>query len=219
MKAIVFDLDGTLLDTKTYIVQSISSVLSEFNIKLVVPSSEISKYIYLSSIEDLFKRVMDECEYSKISQIKDYYIKHYYKEYANSSKLFDGVFELLNELKKDYKLFIATAKFTDCAKKELKNCGVSKFFNHIQGTDIGIPHKPNTHMLKMFADKFTLKPDEIIMVGDTGNDILFGKNFGSITIAVTYGIWTKEMFIRENIIPDHFACNILELKEKIKLFN
>lgn len=219
MKAIVFDLDGTLINTKSYIVKSIIETLKYFNIKLTVKNSEVDSFLYFSSMDDFFKRIMDESEYSKIGELKHYYITHYDKKAAGKASLYPGIFDLLLELKNKYKLFIATSKFTNCAIKELEENKVAKFFCEIQGTDFGIPYKPNTFILEKFSNTYNLKADEIIMIGDTGNDILFGKNFGTKTIAVTYGIWKKENFIRENIVPDYFASDAFGLKEKINLFN
>ena len=64
--------------------------------------------------------------------------------------------------------------------------------------------KPNPQMLLEICSNFKLRPDEVLMVGDTDRDVLFGKNAGCHTCVVHHGNWSKERFIRENIIPDFF---------------
>lgn len=217
VKALIFDLDGTILDTKSLILEALDSTFKILNIKIAKPDFE--KYLYFSSMNDYLQVVIDETEHQKINLIKNIYINYYNKNCVGRAKLFCGIDRLLENLNKDYLLLVATSKFTECAKKELKENDLDKHFQYIQGSDPNIPHKPDPYILNMFSKKYSLEPQEIIMIGDTGNDILFGKNFGTHTIAVSYGIWNRDAFKKQGITPDHFVDTVEDISSKIYLIN
>lgn len=217
IKAVIFDLDGTVLDTKSLIIEALENTFKILDVKVV--NNDFEKYLYFSRMNDYLEAVIDKTEYKRINTIKNFYINYYNKHCIGRAKYFKGVDSLLEKLEKDFLLLIATSKFTDCAKKELTDNNLDKHFTFIQGADSNIPHKPDPYILNMFSNKYNLEPETIVMIGDTGNDILFGKNYGTHTIAVTYGIWNKEAFKNQGIMPAYFAETVEEIYEKIYLIN
>ena len=204
VKGIVFDLDGTLIDSSTAILDSLFAATDYYNIKTVAKRQDA--YLFMGkSLNETLKIMMPDADHDTIHKVGKYYVEHYYEFCVKDAKLFSGVMETIISLyNKRVKLAVATAKHSDCAKAELKATGSDKYFRMIRGTDEGMISKPNPQMLLEICSNFKLRPDEVLMVGDTDRDVLFGQNAGCHTCVVNHGNWSKERFIRENIIPDFF---------------
>jgi len=80
----------------------------------------------------------------------------------------------------------ATTKSTETVRGILTQFGLAGFFDHIQGTD-GIPCKPAPDVLLLSLTRFGLRPEEVLMVGDSAPDIAAGRAAGVRTCAVTWG--------------------------------
>jgi len=204
IKAVVFDLDGTILDTKALIIEALIKTVERFKIKLKIENKKIGDYLYLNNMDSFLKAILKDEDLDNLNLFKKYYIDYYNKHCIGRACFYKGIDVLLNKLKYKFSLFIATSKYTICAKQELEHLSLASNFIEIYGTDFKTPHKPDPYILNLIANKYNLKAEEILMIGDIGTDILFGINFNTYTAAVTYGIWTKETFIAENIIPDYF---------------
>ncbi|MCX6112622.1 MAG: HAD-IA family hydrolase [Proteobacteria bacterium] len=212
IKGIVFDLDGTLIDSSKAILDSLFTATEYYNIKTAVKKDE--SYLFMGkSLTETLKIMIPDADHETIHKVGKYYVKHYYEFCVKDAKLFPGVMETIKTLyDKDIKLAVATAKRSDCAQAELIATGASEYFSVIRGTDEGVISKPNPQMLLEICANFKLKPENVLMVGDTDRDVIFGKNAGCHTCVVSHGNWTKERFVRENIIPDFFLDRFEDLQ-------
>ena len=209
--SVVFDLDGTLIDSSQGILDSLFKAMESYSIKPVITKLD-SHFFMGKSLTETLKVLMPYENNEILKKVGEYYVSHYHDNYMNNAVTFNGVVETITALhKKGIKLAVATAKHTYCAEAELKSSGIRNLFSVVKGTEGGVPAKPDPTLLFMVCSELKVTPVETLMVGDTDRDILMGQNAGSFTAAVTHGNWPKERFIKENILPDFFLDKFEEL--------
>jgi phosphoglycolate phosphatase-like HAD superfamily hydrolase len=197
---VIFDLDGTLIDSSQGILDSLFKAMEHFSIKPAITKLD-SHFFMGKSLTETLRILMPDQGPETLKKIGDHYVSHYSDNYMDKAVTFDGVADTIKKLhKKGYTLAVATAKHTYCAEAELTAAGIRDYF---------------TELLFRICRELDTDPSDVLMVGDTDRDVLIGRNAGTFTVAVTYGGWPKERFINENIIPDIFVDSFSELLEHL----
>lgn len=185
IKAVLFDLDGTLLDTNELIYKSFNYILNE-RLNMNIPKEDITK-LYGEPIETSLKRFFSN-EEDIINTIKEYR-KYNLEHHDNMCKAFDGVIELLKSLKsKNIKIAIVTSKRKDMAMRGLKISNILEYVDVIMSPEDTDKHKPDPQPAIRACEKLNVKPEEAIMVGDSSYDLLCGKDAGCLTCGVSYTV-------------------------------
>lgn len=182
---IVFDLDGTLLDTKEVIAKSLRELSSSFGVN--VRLEEIQKQVHLSPYAVV-------CEYISITR-SDFREKYWklYKENLESASTFQGIKELLEELRRrGYKIGIATSLPENYARSGLQATGIEEMVDCVVAYHDTERHKPHPEPVIKAARKLGLSPQETIYIGDRPDDIEAGKNAGAYTGAAIGGLGRNE---------------------------
>ncbi len=216
IKAVVFDLDGTILNTIIGIKDSVNAGLNKINAKLI--SEEETLQFIGDGLEQLLKRSIvhsrDESLNSKVKD-EDYhtdleeYVK-YYNEYRISKTVeFPGMTDTLLSLKdRGYMLFVLSNKIDRDVKAQMEY-----FFKDIFTEAIGesplVGKKPGTKGIEYIKGKYNLKNDEIIYVGDSHVDMEFSKNAKLKVIACMYGY--ERIYNIMDYHPDFIINNPKEL--------
>lgn len=208
ISTVVFDLDGTLVQSHTNIYKATMYAFEKLKIVDILPEKQFYNKIghHFEDIFADFRIVVDDFE----KFIKVY--KDAYFDFIDSSILYPNVEKVLDELKaQNFNIALLTTKGQDQADRIIDHFNLSQYFDYIMGRRLGIAHKPAPDMLLHICEKLNASPANVLMVGDTEMDILCGKNAGSRTCGVTYGYRTKEEL--QNLNPD-FVIN--ELNELLK---
>ncbi len=207
---IIFDLDGTLVDSKNDIIQAVNFTLRKIGVE-ERKSHEISSYIG-TGVHDLLKKSLggkkDLFFEKALSVFQEYFSTHY----ADTSILYPNVKKILNYFK-DKKKVIVTNRNHQFAVLTLKALGIYKYFIDVVGGDDVECSKPNACPLNKALSKFKVKKEKAIIVGDMDLDVLAGKEAGILTCAVTYGLGKKEDIVKAD--PDYIIDDIIELKKVI----
>ena len=189
--AVVFDLDGTLVNSLRDLADATNDALA----KMGKPGYEERAYRHLvgQGLRNLIKDALGGGEESLIDEgmrlFHEYYDVHMY----DHTGPYEGVVEMLKEVKKaGVKVGILSNK-PDCSTKEVSERLLSGIdFDAVFGAREGVPIKPNPQGLFDVLDHLGVKADECIYVGDSKVDMLTGKSAGLYTVGVTWGFRDEE---------------------------
>ncbi|MDX1809114.1 MAG: HAD family hydrolase [Sulfurospirillaceae bacterium] len=194
LKAVIFDLDGTLLDTLEDIAISVNYVLTKFKKELIA----VEKYKYLvgEGAKKLMQDVLPDEDKEGIDKALLLFEKHYAKQFDKNTKLYDGIGKLLTFLQtRGYKLAVLSNKpnaFTKkCVYKYLRNWS----FDAVYGIRENIPRKPSSAGVIAILNELNIKPSECLYVGDTKIDMITAKNAGITSIGVLWGFRDEEELV------------------------
>lgn len=190
MKAVFFDLDGTLIDSAEDLANSINFMLKSIGKNPY--DIELIKTWVGNGATMLVKRALsgsfevgdiDENEFKKALNI---FMEHYKNNLCIKTQMYPGVKETLDKLKAK-KLAIITNKPFKFVTPILKEFKIDGYFDLILGGDSLDEKKPSKKPLLFACEKLNVSPSDTIMVGDSKNDILAAKRAGIKSIAITHG--------------------------------
>ena len=187
-KGVIFDLDGTLLDTLKDLADAANAALAHFG----YPEHHQDEYRYFvgEGLKTLTKRILPDSASGEEAIIR--YMKKFgevYKEnWKNHSKPYPGIPEMLAHLKdKDLQLAVLSNKPHEFTKICVEEFFEKDLFSFVFGQRDGIPKKPDPAGAVELARRMGLASDEIVYVGDTATDMQTGNSAGMKTIGVRWG--------------------------------
>ena len=190
-KYILFDLDGTLTDPGLGITNAVMYALKKFNIE-VPDRTELYKFIgppLLDSFEKYYGMSKEE------SQLALQYYREYFKPYGlYENTVYDGIEELLSELKEEgKKLILATSKPEPFAVEILRHFGLDKYFDFVGGATMDEKRVKKAEVIRYALESCGISElSSAIMVGDREHDVLGAKEVGMKSIGVLYGYGCRE---------------------------
>ncbi|MCF7916914.1 MAG: HAD-IA family hydrolase [Candidatus Omnitrophica bacterium] len=208
---VIFDLDGTLIDSKQDIIAAVNYTLEKTG-NDSKSAQEITPFIGTGS-KDLIRQSLgkteDDQEVEEAHSIfVDYFRKHSYQK----TVLFPHVKEVLDYLK-DKNLFILTNRHKFLAKEALKHFDIYKYFKDIDGGDLDNCRKPSACPVDKFFATHKIDKKKSMIVGDMDIDIKTGKAAGIYSCGFTSGIGDKKDIEAAN--PDYLIEDLIELKNII----
>lgn len=210
IKAVLFDLDGTLLNTNDLIYKSFYYTFKE-GLNLELSKDQITS-MFGQPLQDSFK------DYAKDEELNN--LIKMYKEYNeslhdNMCDAFLGVNELLNELKRrNIKIGIVTSKRDILARRGMKIANIIDYMDVIVTPECTDKHKPNREPAIYACNKLNVEPKEAIMVGDSHFDLMCGRDAGCKTCGVKYTALDIKRL--EEVDPDYFIDEPMDLLDFIK---
>ncbi len=206
-KTLIFDLDGTLVDSSPDIIASFQETLKAQG-HSEPPYAEVKRLIG-RPLREMYACYAEE---EQLDSLIAAYREHYPKHFVDNSSLYPNVLELLEALKmRGFACVVATTKASMMAKPFCDALGLSPFLNHVQGTD-DFPAKPAPDVI--FKALEAIKGEGIWMVGDTTHDIEAGRAAGLDTYAVTWG--THDAATLQTAQPTVVKNDLLSLLELLK---
>lgn len=191
-KAVIFDLDGTLLNTIDDIADAINEVLA----KRGFPTHDVDTYIRVigAGIEDLISRVLPEQhrdEETIAVCLADAYAV-YGNQRREKTKPYDGIVELLDELvRREIKMAVLSNKPHASAVRQIMQYFPSHSFVRVEGAKPDRTLKPLPDVAHDILREMNVQPSETIMVGDVEMDVLVAINAGMYSVGVSWGFRTR----------------------------
>lgn len=181
---VVFDWDGTLIDSTATIVRAIQAAAADLD--LPIPDTETASYVIGLGLHDALARAVPTLEAARILEFSARYRYHYLANDA-SLQLFAGVRDLLAWLAGENKaLAIATGKSHAGLQRALGATGLTEFFVATRCADQTQP-KPHPAMLLELIEELGIDRERTLMIGDTTHDLQMAAAAGTGAIGVTYG--------------------------------
>lgn len=200
--AVVFDLDGTLVDSLGDIVTTFVAAFT--NLGLPEPTREAVRALVGGPLEDMYAAFAPR---EAVLDLAADYRANYPRTYLTSSRPYPGVVDLLTSLGANgHARVVATTKRSDVARRFVAAMGLADLLDHVQGTD-DFPHKPAPDVIHRALHAVGARGTW--MVGDTVTDIQAGKAAGLKTYAVSWG--THDAATLATAEPDVLSDSLTDL--------
>jgi phosphoglycolate phosphatase len=181
---VVFDWDGTLMDSTGVIAQSLRDACADVGI--AVPTEEDARFVIGLGLEDTFNHVAPTLDAEGRRRLSERYRFHFLAREAQMP-LYAGVIDMLAELHgRGRRLAVATGKARRGLERALDATGLRRWFEATRCADEGFA-KPHPDMLLMLLDITGVEPARAVMVGDTTHDLELAANAGIDAVSVSYG--------------------------------
>ncbi|AMG49837.1 hypothetical protein IGI89_000320 [Enterococcus sp. AZ141] len=203
IECVIFDLDGTLLDSRECSIKATKAAFTEMGLK--VPSEVVIEHYMGIPIEESFFKMseqpLDQETATELIRIFRTYYQTYEESTLNVFPEIPHVLEIL--MKRKVPCFVVSSKKTAVVKRNLAAQSLVAFFEEIIGSDAVSHYKPHPEGIDKVVTHYQFDPTRTIMVGDAIFDIQMGKAAGVKTIAVTWGSHDAKKLSAEK--PDALA--------------
>jgi phosphoglycolate phosphatase len=181
---LVFDWDGTLVDSAAHIVESIQAACRD--LELPVPSDAQARYIIGLGLADAMAHLLPALPPARYPDVAERY-RHHYTRGDQRVRLFEGAREGIERLHaRGFLLGVATGKSRRGLDRALQDSGLRPFFCASRCADEGFP-KPHPEMLLHLIEILSVSPERTLMIGDTSHDLEMARGAGVPAVAVAYG--------------------------------
>jgi phosphoglycolate phosphatase len=189
---LVFDWDGTLMDSAAAIAASLQSACRDLD--LPVPSEEQARYVIGLGLDDAMAHILPGCDPAHFPRVVDRYRIHFFKHGA-ATALFPGAAETVAALRNNgFLLAIATGKSRRGLERSLAATGLKPYFHATRCADEG-HGKPHPGMLQALMAELGAAKERTLMIGDTTHDMEMARAAGVSRLGVTYGAHAREKLL------------------------
>lgn len=191
---LVFDWDGTLMDSAASIAESLQAACAELD--LPVPSVAQARHVIGLGLTDAMKYLLPDLPKTEYAKVVDRYRVHFFRRDGGTT-LFPGAAAMIRELHDaGFLLAVATGKSRRGLDRALAATGVGEYFHMTRCADEGFS-KPHPGMLQAVMESLLATPAGTLMIGDTTHDLEMAQAAGVAALAVTYGAHEREVLVRQ----------------------
>lgn len=206
LRLVVFDLDGTLVDSKQDLAQSVNAMRTEMGLA-PLPIDLIGSYVG-HGVKLLVSRSLGpDATAENVEKGLAYFLDYYRRHMLDNTAPYPGVAETLEKLK-GHKMAVLTNKPVIFSREMLSRLGFAQYFCHVYGGNSFPRKKPDPMGLNTLMEDLGISAQETLMVGDSDTDILTGRNAGVLTCGVTYGFGAHTL---QMVSPDLLIDDMREL--------
>lgn len=196
IKALIFDLDGTLANTLMDLADATNYALEQLGYE----TRDYSKFNHYvgNGMKKLLIRASGNpnIDNDSLQKLYDVFIKRYSAHYCDKTIVYENETEVIDKLiNKGYKLAVITNKVDHMAKTVVKKLYGDNKFSIVLGQCDAYPTKPDRTVVDIALKEMGVRADECLFIGDSDVDIFTGRNAGMKTVGVLWGFRTKEELI------------------------
>jgi phosphoglycolate phosphatase len=201
---IVWDWDGTVMDSTAVIAASIQSACRDLGLN--IPSDEAARHVIGMGLTDALRHAAPDAPVAMYEPLADRY-RHYFLAQDEAIPLFAGAKETIAELHGGGRwLAVATGKSRRGLERALQSSGMAQYFHATRTADQTFS-KPHPAMLLEIMEELDMAPERTLMVGDTTHDLQMAINAGVDAVGVTHGAHPEEQLraLRPRALLHDFA--------------
>jgi phosphoglycolate phosphatase len=216
IKLLVFDLDGTLVDSKADLTKSINAMLRHYQ-RPELPEEVIGGYVG-DGAPMLVRRALGDPQDEQFVQDALKYFMTFYREHKlDHTYVYDGVIEALKTFRasiRGIEMAVLSNKPVIPSRGICDGLNLSEFFFKIYGGNSFETKKPDPEGALTLLDESGVRPEEAVMIGDSQNDVLTAQNAGMWSLGVTYGFSPESLKIHP---PDVLVDTVSEMVEALSI--
>ncbi len=211
VRTLIFDLDGTLIDSQLDLVLSVNAMLEQMGREPHV-HEKICSFIG-SGAPTLVRRALgDEVTETEVERGLAYFLDYYRAHMLDNTDVYPGVREALALLQK-YPMAVLTNKPVHFSRAIIEGLNLSRYFRFVYGGNSFATKKPDPHGAHILLRELQAAPHEAMMVGDSDVDIKTARNAGMHACGVTYGFGTESLRFHA---PDIMVDSLSDLPAHLK---
>lgn len=182
---VLFDLDGTLIDSERSICDAASQAFAELGVGVSV--EQIAEHLG-APLEELYDTFVCDRRRDGYERFSERYRDLHDAHPDKLPPPFPGTLEALAQLRSRLELpmAVATTKPSDRARVQVEAAGLTPYFAHVQGTDVGMRPKPAPDVLMHACRVLRVDTRAVVMVGDTHRDVLAARRVGAYAVAIAH---------------------------------
>jgi phosphoglycolate phosphatase len=203
---LIFDLDGTLVNTLEDIALSVNYTLAQLGAEPIALDA-VRQYVG-DGIEKLMERSLGG-RTERLDEAVAVYKDHHRRNLVVRSHLYPSVRETLEQFKA-LPMAVISNKTMEFVGPLIDRLGIGTYFKLVIGADHGLPLKPAADAVQLVLSKFNVPKERAVIVGDGTTDVRAGRAAGVITCSVTYGFRSEEELRKAG--PDHVIHAFADLK-------
>ena len=190
VKALIFDLDGTLIDSKRDLVLSVNATLREMR-RAELPEDLVASYVGSGAPVLISRALGGAAEPEEVQRALKFFLGHYEEHKLDFTKAYLGVREALEELR-GVPMAVLTNKPANISVRILEGLGLAEFFCAIYGGNSFATKKPDPLGANTILGEMGIVGAQAAMVGDSEVDVQTARNAGMISVIVNFGFGTHD---------------------------
>ncbi len=206
IRALIFDLDGTLIDSKHDLILSVNAMLRETG-RAPLPEDTISGYIGQGAPVLVRRALGDAATEEEAKRGLEFFLRYYEEHRMDHTCAYPGVAKGLAALR-SFPMAVLTNKPMRISRRILEELGLAVYFHGIYGGNSFETKKPDPLGAHAILREFDVAPRDALLVGDSEIDVQTARNAGTWAASVTYGFGAHD---REAFPPDFYLDRLTEL--------
>ncbi len=191
IKLLIFDLDGTLIDSRLDLVHSVNAMLRHFH-RRELPDGLIATYVGDGAPMLVRRALGDPTDEGLLKEALEYFLAYYREHKLDNTRVYDGIPEALALIRAPRNGFgrqmaVLSNKPVNPSRAIVEALGLSEFFFSVYGGNSFSTKKPDPLGAQTLLEEANAGPQETLMIGDSSIDVITGRNAGLWTCGVTYG--------------------------------
>ncbi|HYL83017.1 MAG TPA: HAD-IA family hydrolase [Candidatus Angelobacter sp.] len=212
VRALIFDLDGTLIDSKRDLIYSVNAMLAEMG-RETLHEDTISGYIGHGAPQLVARALGNGAGAAEQERALKFFLGYYEEHKMDSTCAYPGVPEALEELKR-FSMAVLTNKPVRVSRRILEGLGLAKYFRVVYGGNSFETKKPDPLGARKILEEFGTAASQALLIGDSEVDVQTARNAGMLAVAVNYGFGTHD---RAAYPADVYLDRLMELAALLSL--